>query len=259
MSEARWDEDLRAQGFSGLHLCFRDSDKEHYSKSLMVSMVSPMTQPDPVQNVVVIKPTTPDAVTDTLANNLSRVLSESGTKGVEVITLAESKTMDLDGKFCIVTLEANRPFLFGMAKEEDFDAIKRTILKSTNILWLTRGGTMESTYPEANMITGLARTIRGENPNIRMTTLDLDPAQPLDSQNVADVICRIVNVKNDESNVEFEYAVRDSKVHVLRLHTSKELSDIFKNKDEHAVASSAQVETVSLKQTKGRALKRGGR
>jgi len=213
--------------------------------------------PAPPRHIVIIKPNLDDDSVDSLTSKLFRELEKYEGTLVEEISLVESRTADLKRKSIVVVLEANTPFLVGQMKEEDFDNIKHVILKAGSILWLTRGGSMESTSPEANAITGLARTVRGENPNIRLTTLDLDPTQPIDSEKSSQIITTIIRAKQSPSNTEFEYALRDGQVHVPRLYSSPELSDIFRNRKDSQTAGSNQQppsKLLPLKQFGNRAL-----
>ncbi|KAK0611193.1 hypothetical protein B0T14DRAFT_548500 [Immersiella caudata] len=226
ISEAEWDTQLREQGFNGLHLCFRDSEKLHHLKSFIVSVAAPQPPPSSPRHVVIVKPNVEDGSVSRLAANVARALWHDETTTVEEITLAESKPADLTGKFVVVAVEANTPLLAtSRLTDHDFDDIKSLILGSQNILWLTRGGSMESTSPEANSIVGAARTVRGENPNVHLTTLDLDPTEALDSKAAAAIVSKVLKAKNDTANTEFEYAVRDGQIQIPRLYSSAELSD----------------------------------
>ena len=245
---------MRSQGFNGLHLCFRDSAAEHYLKSFMVSVAGPEPPASPPRQVVVIKPTMIDDEVERLMHRLTQLLVQHQETSVEQMTFAEAATADFGSKTCIVAVEANHPFLGEITTEEDFNTIKRLVLTSSGTLWITRGGAMESTTPDANLIVGLARTIRAENLSIHIATLDLDPSQPLDSEEAAQVINQIVVARADDSNAECEYAVRNNQVHILRLHTSPELSAIFKDHEETS-SEGTRARPLPLKQAGDRALK----
>lgn len=247
ISEAEWDTQLREQGFNGLHLCFRDSEKLHHLKSFIVSVAAPQPPPSPPRHVAIVKPNFEDGSVSCLAANVAEALGPDETTAIEEITLAESKSADLTGKFVVVAVEANTPLLAtSRLTDHDFDDIKSLILGSRNILWLTRGGSMESTSPEANSIVGVARTVRGENPNIHLTTLDLDPTQALESQEVAAVVSKVIQAKNDPANTEFEYAVRDGHIQIPRLYSSAELSDVFHNPNDGQPTQSTKLPAAAL-------------
>ncbi|KAK4452026.1 hypothetical protein QBC34DRAFT_483426 [Podospora aff. communis PSN243] len=226
ISEAEWDKQLQQHGFNGLHLCFRDSKLQHL-KSFIVSVAAPLPLPSPPSHVILVKPNAEDASVSCLAANIGQTMRQEATV-VEEITLADSRSADLAGKFIVVAVEVKTPHLASSRlTDDDFTAIKSLVLRSQDILWLTRGGSMESACPEANSIVGVARTVRGENPNIHLTTLDLDPVQELQSQGTAEIVCGIIKAKNDPTNTEFEYAVRDGHIQIPRLCCSPDLSDIF--------------------------------
>jgi NADPH:quinone reductase-like Zn-dependent oxidoreductase len=161
---------------------------------------------------------------------LSQILHNEGVE-VEEISLQDVRTADLTGKACIVAVEAHKP-LFHEIQHEDFDSAKHLILSAGSILWLTNGGTMECSNPESSLIVGLSRTIRGENPSILFTTLDLDPNQSIDTESTCAIICQVFRSKSNPANSEWEYAQRNELINVPRLYPDQELSDIFKTSTE---------------------------
>ncbi|KAK3990438.1 Compactin diketide synthase mokB [Cladorrhinum sp. PSN332] len=252
ITEEEWNRHLRCQGFNGLHLRFRDSAGEHYLKSFMVSVASVEPVRSSPHQIVIIKPNARDDAVDNLASAICQFLAQDGYASIEHMTLAQSATADLRGKACIATIEANTSFLVKVTTD-DFNNIKYLILTSGSTLWLTRGGAMESSKPEANLMVGLARTIRAENPSIRIATLDLDPGQALNFDKTAEVIKKVFAAKvSDTKNSEWEYAVRGDQVHILRLHTSPELSAALINPEEK---QQPRTRLLPLKQAGDRALK----
>ncbi|KAK0707101.1 hypothetical protein B0T26DRAFT_790998 [Lasiosphaeria miniovina] len=229
ISEARWDEQLRAQGFGGIDLCFRDTATAPSLKSLMLAVAAPAPAlPPPPRHVVVVKSNTADTAVASLVAQISHALqAQAGdTVSIQELTLAEAATASLAGKACIVALEAHTPFMAHLAAEADFNAIKHVVLAAGSTLWLTRGGAVDAPTPEANVMVGLARTIRGENPSVRIATLDLDSADT-DSASTAAAVAHVFRAADAAANTEFEFALRAGRVLVPRLHSDPELSSLF--------------------------------
>ncbi|UKZ78608.1 hypothetical protein TrVFT333_006354 [Trichoderma virens FT-333] len=221
LSESEWDIHLRQQGFGGLHVPFRDDSREDVYQSSLILFVAVETSSPPLpKNAVVVKPPVADPVVDSMASKLSKFFNKEGVQ-VEVISLQDVKATNFSGKACIVAIESNKPLLHEI-KSEDWDSAKKAVLGSRSTLCLTNGGTMECTTPESSLIVGLSRTIRGENPGLQFTTLDLDPEESIDSDSICATISQIFKSKVDPSNAEWEYALRSGLLHVPRLYPDQE-------------------------------------
>ncbi|KAJ4859547.1 KR domain-containing protein [Trichoderma breve] len=231
LSESEWDVYLRRHGFGGLHVSFRDDSREDvYQSSLIFSVAVETTSPPLPKNAVVVKPAVADPVVDAMASKLSELLDKEGVQ-VEVVSLKDVNTTDFSGKACIVAVESNKPLLHEI-KGEDWKSTKKAVLGSRSTLWLTNGGTMECTTPESSLIVGLSRTIRGENPGLQFTTLDLDPKESIDSDTTCATISQIFKSKADPSNAEWEYALRNKLLNVPRLYPDHEVSSLFETNAE---------------------------
>lgn len=81
-----------------------------------------------------------------------------------------------------------------------------------DITYVTRGGTVNSENPAANMMTGMARSIRSETPGLGFATLDLDFNKPFDAEDtVSGAYKAFVTAcgSRDAPRPDWEYAVRD--------------------------------------------------
>ena len=229
MPESEWDFRLKQNGFNGLDLTFRDhDDPELFSVSLMVSTNLPLPDPSLPGKVVIIEP---EKVTKNLRQLSSTLVKSLTTSGVEVKTaqLGNLLSMDIADQTCISLIETERP-VFPDISSENFEAIKHLILNSDSTLWITRGAKMETTCPEANLIAGLGRTIRGERPTTQLFTLDLDPTVTIDSESSETAILKILRSTTEGKNaeiVDWEYSVRDDKICIQRLDPDLELDDIL--------------------------------
>ncbi|KAI0484209.1 hypothetical protein GGR56DRAFT_668793 [Xylariaceae sp. FL0804] len=251
LSEEGWDERLKAVGFSGVDYCFRDRDDVGWSSSLIASTVPVESDIAPVNNVTIVTSATMGPQTKALVKELSAKLTANGVSA-EQKTLSEIATADLTKTRCIVATELDKPLLAHMS-EAEFDAVKNVFLRSDGTLWLTKGGfTIDSREPELNMITGLARTVRGEAPEIRLTTLDLDPEVPLGASSVTGTILKVLELQGDSNNSDHEFAQREGALHILRLSPDEELSRLLKPDEDNENQLSMQ----PLKQP-GRPLKLG--
>lgn len=190
MTEDEWSKALIRQGFSGLDLCLRDfSDSRDYLCSFMASTASPAEQPTLSRNILVIQSSTVSEETKCLSDKLIDHFSTSGSS-VAAVSLQEVTSSILHGKVCIVLVEIESPLVNGI-DQAGFEAIRNLALRSAGVLWITKGGAMNSPIPEANLIVGLARTIRSEHAGVTFATLDLDTATSPAAESTVDAIVRL--------------------------------------------------------------------
>lgn len=210
-------------------MCFRDHHvAEEYSVSLMLSTALPLPTPAMPEKVLIVLPSQATNPVTQLSRMLADALKARGSE-VEISQLLDVMDLVIAGRTCISLVEADDPLLHRI-EQKDFKAVKHLILQSDSTLWLTRGGAMESTFPEANLIAGLGRTIRGEIPSIQLTTLDLDPMSPIISASTQSLILDILLSSSEAMSLErpdWEYAIRDDMVHVSRLYPDADLNEIL--------------------------------
>ncbi|KAL6796632.1 putative polyketide synthase [Trichoderma sp. SZMC 28012] len=237
LSEGLWDTRLREQGFSGVDLTFRDHSTKHYSISLMFSTASPLRQPELPRTITVVTPSSPSTATKALASKL--VAKYSSVANVAIKSLGEISTSDLSNETTLSLLEAETPLLQDISSA-DFEAVKHLLLTSQHTLWFTRGGALETPNPGANLIAGLARTIRAEIPSMLLTTLDLDPSDAIDSVGSLSGIDKVLRSMTQASQTErpdWEYALQGGQLHVLRLTPNKAVNAMFEaSKTEQSVS-----------------------
>ncbi|PYH89872.1 hypothetical protein BO71DRAFT_434374 [Aspergillus ellipticus CBS 707.79] len=80
------------------------------------------------------------------------------------------------------------------------------------------------------MITGMARSIRAENPQLAFTTLDIDAEKPMDaSKNVETVIDIFIKGENSKHSArpDWEYAIRNEHAMVPKILMEKGMNDLI--------------------------------
>lgn len=106
------------------------------------------------------------------AEAVARHLRSFGFQNVALMSMEDVPSQILEDDIYVVLLELNRPYLYELS-EEEYVALKRFILSTTNLLWVNVGGS-EAPAPEQAMIHGLARSLRNERPDLRMSVLSLE-------------------------------------------------------------------------------------
>ncbi|KAK2598024.1 hypothetical protein QQS21_005861 [Conoideocrella luteorostrata] len=228
ISEADWHYRLQKQGFGGVFASFHDDSREVFSSSLIVSTAEPRKSRSVPQDVLVILPPSVEPPVKELARLLSQKLTSQSSK-VEVVQLHKIGSIDLSEKVCIVAVEAENPLLYDMSSH-DFESVKHLILHCSSCLWLTKGAAENSENPESSLITGLARSIRGENPSARLATLDLDPASAIANNATCETILETLTVITADMNRDWEFAVRSGMLRVPRLFVDQEATGVLDSK-----------------------------
>lgn len=128
------------------------------------------------------------------------------------------------GKFCIFLAELDEPFLAAVTKPQ-FDALQSLFTGVKGILWVVRGAYTNSDLPEANMVTGLSRTIRSET-LLQFATIDLDSHPKLSDDDTTKVILSTTKflMTSTSPNTEMEFMERGGKLYVPRVVNDAELN-----------------------------------
>ncbi|KAL2272318.1 hypothetical protein FJTKL_06945 [Diaporthe vaccinii] len=224
MFEGEWDCRLRRNGFDGIEWSFRDREDEGWSSSVMVARATARRETTAsADKVILVTSQTVGPFVQELSKELAQ--STSAARQISLCDVPQVASEDLATARCIIAVELDHP-LFSHVDHKGFEAIKHVILRAQSTLWLTLGGApLECSIPESSMFTGLARSIRGEEPGINLGTLDLDPASP--GSVWLDNILRVMKLQGQEHNDEHEFVERGGALHVSRVVPDERLSKLL--------------------------------
>ncbi|RYP52695.1 hypothetical protein DL768_002202 [Monosporascus sp. mg162] len=221
----QWNSALLDAGFDGIEIDLPDfKEPQDVGLSVIISGAAAPPALPSVKDVVIVLGDAPDAETNACAAKVSQKLQQEGSV-VAISTLSETADMELESKSCLCLADAVKDagFLPDIS-EINWDLLKRVILTSHDITYVTRGGTVHSENPQSNLMTGMARSIRSEDFNISFTTLDAEYDAALDDEE--NTINPMVNVFKagaaEETEIDGkwrdrEYAIRGGKPMVQRV------------------------------------------
>ncbi|KAI9927041.1 hypothetical protein MW887_003422 [Aspergillus wentii] len=191
-----WDDALRAQ-FS-VTPC--------HDVSLTISRPLKETPPPPLDILIITEEE------NDISTTLTSLLQSSN---VETTDLAHAIPA---GRLCIILSDLKTPLL-ASPSEETLSILKQIFLYSTGVLWVTRGGTISPTNPDAGLAVGFARTARSESGADPIVTLDLDGRNILDGCRAAGVISDLFRYLfvGRLSGADTEYAERDGRILIPRI------------------------------------------
>ncbi|KAI0538759.1 putative polyketide synthase [Xylaria digitata] len=224
-----WDKICRQSGFTGIDISAWDcEDQEHHTISCIVSTAKSTQKPEFERSVTIVYADDPPP-SDWTVSLMEKIVRETGSTPV----LADLATYDAVGKDCI--------FLSGLQgagqlyDEEKFASIKRLVLDSKRILWVTAGSALDCPVPENAMHLGLLRTARLEYNSKRYISLDLDPSHDPWTTESTDAIMRVflATMHSHVGAVDMEYAERGAVLLNPRMRPdSTESEDLFAGLEE---------------------------
>ena len=205
---------LHTSGFTGASTTLWDMPDllSHEFSTIIANVPVDSPKKSPAITIVV----SPD-VSETCSTHLQSLLAIAG---IEYNTACLSEC-DPRNRICIVLCELTHSVLRNPLLS-DYEAVKRVFLESSGVLWVTAGALIESSNPDLNLVTGLARTIRAENGDSMIVTLDLDAQTPLPVEDRAGKIFSVVMNNFCKGNVatrdvELEYVERDGTIMIPRI------------------------------------------
>ncbi|KAK3688670.1 hypothetical protein B0T22DRAFT_407287 [Podospora appendiculata] len=210
-----WDRVLHRAGFLGVDAEVRDCEDDELYAFSVISSTATTAAPkfDFDITFVTSAEMTPECWLDKLRVSIGLL-----TCTVPTVQAIESATVD-DTQVCILVDDPAKPILSN-ANKAQFEGLKTVCTKSKGLLWLTRGGAVECEGPHASLATGFLRSLRQEYNGKRLGVLDLDPAQPLWSDEsvhtVTDVFRNLFDYATDEPASDSEFADRNGAIHVPR-------------------------------------------
>jgi acyl transferase domain-containing protein/NADPH:quinone reductase-like Zn-dependent oxidoreductase len=214
-SQDSWDQQLRKHNFTGIDYAVIEEYSSVQSLPFLVS--SPDTGPGRIPDeVLIVGPSHPGPLFESLKQQLQP-------HGVEPVytTLCHTQGMDLSTKHCVITSDLERPILFDISAK-NFLLLKRLLLESQSILWVTSGATIECSEPKASLVTGLVRSINQEHPELSLTTLDVGPSRN-DNEGDANIIIQLLQ-RAVAGDTDHEFSVRDGHLQIPRIRLDRELN-----------------------------------
>lgn len=167
----------------------------------------------------------------------------------EQVRMSQLSEQHLD-KLCISLAEIDQALLFDMSPQT-FNQIKRLLVATPGLLWVTTGAQKTVESPCMAPFHGLARTIRSEDSSKRIITLDLGAIQSQDEAQVsASAIQSLFNrsfVQSDPDEIpEVEYSLRNGELFGARLSPLPTLNTVIEKGEDQAI----QIETLALEDVK---------
>ncbi|KAI1490502.1 putative polyketide synthase [Biscogniauxia mediterranea] len=186
VSIARWSEELKASGFTGVDFTLDDFKVENnHVTSLIISSVVPLPSEDigkdnimESKSALVVTGWNQPFSTSPLAG---RVISQLKRVGIEntqpgsFMDVAAIKPTGIEDKLVIIIQD---PSWLSLAQftPEQYSLFNATLSQASNILWISEASqpAVEAEVSQIGPVTGVARALRSEKPNIVFATVVVD-------------------------------------------------------------------------------------
>ena len=162
--------------------------------------------------IIILQSRAPSQVTAGVAAELRESLSSLGY--MTTFRTWGSEVLSLESKICISLLEADGPILQDVT-EAEFAQLKAVILQADKVLWVSGIGD-----PGCAMVTGLARTVRNEEPGLAFHTLNVDILSSSSVEKFTEHILRAFHSGSGDN----EFMVENEIIHVSRVVEDDELN-----------------------------------
>jgi hypothetical protein len=209
---------LSDAGFSDVEHTLKDdiTSKAGKAKIIVPDLKPSIPAPLASREILVLLPNDSSPKLHSLSSRLIEALQVTGAKASPT-TLVNS-SVSFSGKVCLALLELDAPLLRHWSNEE-FDAFRSMVSDSKGCLWVTKGGQRNAKVPLSAPIFALFRTIRSEDPQKLLFTLDLDAASDLgaDATGRAVVSTMLKSFDPFVKSEEMEYAECDGKLFIPRV------------------------------------------
>ena len=168
-------------------------------------------------NILIIRPAESSEYSDSVVAALSSLL---GNKVADVSSnLQDIARAGIQGTLCICLAELETGIL-NRLDELEWTALREMASSSSQVLWVTRGSTMDVSLPESGLIIGLARAAKSDNEALRLITLDLDSEQKTPAATatiIQNLLIATFEHGSGESNADVEFVERAGILRVPRI------------------------------------------
>ena len=223
VSVDRWDQELKAAGFTGVDTAVFDAEVPYQYCAAIVSQPRPSLNDGACRTAITI-------LYDQDNNEFtSNVLTEIKSLGIDY-SLCHFGDPPPKGKSIVTTLDLESYFFEDISKNR-FRAFQDLLVEQDRtILWLTRPSQILCEDPRSAQTIGVARTIRSELA-IPFVTLEINPKIRDLGRLVMQVFGKIQSRKDDSIlTPDMEYAVDEGVVKVGRYHPFSLQTELSQNK-----------------------------
>lgn len=153
------------------------------------------------------------------AQTLQHQIRETMGASSEICTLKELGQSEIPkDNLVILLIEVDAVFL-GRISEADYEILQASLLRSKNILWVTRAGlSTTDMMPEQHLASGLGRTLMSEDSAFKFVHLELQQSDTNLESELSIIIGLVQNIVGSSTgSLETNYKVVQDTLHICRI------------------------------------------
>lgn len=158
------------------------------------------------------------------------VLSSLRELGWKVEVQNAETTESITSKSTVIVLDELEGPVLTTASEAQWESIKKLVRSECSMLWVTSGSQMAVTDPERSIIHGLFRTIRAEEPALKLMTLDVESIATAETfantVEAVDTVLKMTRAPLKAQHNDLEYAERGGVLHINRVLQDEALNRV---------------------------------
>lgn len=218
-----WDDVMKANDFSGVDLCVEEYPGASFQSGCLIMSTAngPTAGPTNPGDIVIVGGESIGSI-----SFLSLEAGLADATGVKPTSVSDLESVDVSGKWCIFLGGMDQSLMSHLTPEK-FQELQRLMSRARGLLWIVRHTNLDRQSLGANMIVGLARTVRSET-GVPFATLDLGEKE---SMSDAQAVHHMLNVfkgvychKSQLMQSDMEFVVRDGHICVPRLIDNHQLN-----------------------------------
>jgi hypothetical protein len=148
---------------------------------------------------------------------------------------------NLQPKSTVLIIDGCESSVLAKVDEQQWEAIKDLAAQEHKILWVTTGSQLQVSKPDNALIHGLARTMRAEDPLLKLVILDVESITG--SETVGAISQVLKEMGRSAGEMETEFVERGGVVYVSRVRAGENISPVEKKDD-------GELEVVDLHESK---------
>ena len=175
----------------------------HQGSSLAAAKQDPLTLVMPSSEIAKRTEVVASAIAQAYHGDVSRI---------PLLDLAKSSSSLESNVVILASLDNDLFFEESNDAKAHFEAIQKILTSnSTNIVWVTKGASIDSPNPQQGIVLGLSRVARSENENLRLAVLDM--SEHSSTTRICDCTLEVLS----QHITEDEFAERDGKLMIPKV------------------------------------------
>lgn len=231
LTEGRWADVLVGNGFQGVDLVLPDYDSEVcHENSILIATAGEdvamggMSDGAPTEFTFVVAPGS--SFQRDVASELRGHIEGQGHGSCSTVSIDDRGLVNCTHTVMIILAELGQPFLSKL-DPSSFSLLQEILGKARRVLWATSSAVSSSSFPEVQMVLGLARVLFVERPGLSFVTLNFS-SPAFDTELFVRCIGRVMSetvAKESLAGRDLEYVERDGTVLINRVRDCDEIND----------------------------------